>query len=107
MALLRLRLRARPATGSGASCAVPIVSSVLIQFPFLGSIAAILTTATNADGISLSDNIAHGLATYTTVSTYPIVVSLYSTVLGTFVPSGGAHWVVAAPHVMQAAMTSR
>lgn len=84
--------------------AVPTVSGVLIQFPFFGSIAAILTTATNANGVSVSDHIAHGLATFTTVSIYPIVVALYSTALGLFIPSGGARWVVAAPHVMQAAI---
>lgn len=84
--------------------AVPTVSGVLIQFPFFGSIAAILTTATNAQGISVSDHIADALVTYTSISTYPLIVTLYSTILGTFIPSGGARWVVAAPHVMQAAI---
>jgi short-chain fatty acids transporter len=36
-------------------------------------------------------------------STYPILVSVYSALLGLFVPSGGSKWVIEAPYVLQAA----
>jgi len=39
----------------------------------------------------------------TTRSTFPIVVAIYSAILGMFVPSGGGKWVVEAPYVMAAA----
>ncbi len=41
----------------------------------------------------------------TTKGTFPIVVALYSAILGLFVPSGGGKWVVEAPYVMAAANT--
>jgi short-chain fatty acids transporter len=59
---------------------VPSVAGVLIQFPLLGAIAAILTGAKNGAGDTLS-----------------------GTLLGLFVPSGGGKWIVEAPYVMHAA----
>ena len=34
---------------------------------------------------------------------YPLLVALYSAMLGIFVPSGGSKWVIEAPYVLQAA----
>lgn len=99
-----LLLHWRPARFlSAVANSMPAVSGVLIQFPFFGAIAAILTIATDANGVSVSDHIAHGFTSLPT-SLYPIAVATYSTVLGTFIPSGGGRWVVAAPAVMQAAI---
>src|SRR5436190_1446610 len=39
----------------------------------------------------------------TTKATFPLVVAVYSSILGMFVPSGGGKWVVEAPYVMAAA----
>ena len=39
--------------------AVPATAGVLIQFPFYGAIAAILTLAKNDAGVSVSDQITH------------------------------------------------
>ena len=36
-------------------------------------------------------------------SNYPLLVSIYSAVLGFFVPSGGGKWLIEAPYVMTAA----
>lgn len=36
-------------------------------------------------------------------NTYPVLVAIYSAVLGVFVPSGGSKWIIEAPYVMQAA----
>ena len=35
--------------------------------------------------------------------TFPRVVTIYSAVLGFFIPSGGGKWIIEAPYVMQAA----
>jgi short-chain fatty acids transporter len=83
--------------------AVPATSGVLIQFPLYGAIAAILTQAKNAAGLSLSDHIAHAFVSLTTQHLYPLAIGLYSAVLGFFVPSGGGKWLLEAPYLMQAA----
>jgi short-chain fatty acids transporter len=83
--------------------AVPATSGVLIQFPFYGAIAAILTQAQNSAGLSVSDQIAHAFVSLTTQHTYPLAIGVYSAVLGFFVPSGGGKWLLEAPYLMQAA----
>jgi short-chain fatty acids transporter len=83
--------------------AVPATGGVLIQFPFYGAIAAILTQAKNAAGLSVSDQIAHAFVSVSTQGLYPLVIGVYSAVLGFFVPSGGGKWLLEAPYVMQAA----
>ena len=49
------------------------------------------------------DWLADLFARVTTHSTYPLLVALYSAVLGIFVPSGGSKWIIEAPYVLQAA----
>jgi len=83
--------------------AVPATSGVLIQFPFYGGIAAILTQAKNSAGLAVSDQIAHAFVSLTTQHTYPLAIGIYSAVLGFFVPSGGGKWLLEAPYLMQAA----
>ena len=83
--------------------AVPATSGVLIQFPFYGAIAAIVTQPKNVAGLSLSDQIAHAFVSLTTQHVYPLAIGLYSAVLGFFVPSGGGKWLLEAPYLMQAA----
>ena len=82
---------------------VPATSGVLIQFPFYGSIAAILTMAKNDAGLTVSDQIAHAFVAMSTQHLYPFVIGVYSAVLGFFIPSGGGKWLLEAPYVMQAA----
>ena len=82
---------------------MPAVGGILVQYPLYGSIAAILTTAKNAAGVSVSDQLAHFFINTTTQSTFPVVVGIYSAVLGLFVPSGGGKWLLEAPYVMKAA----
>ena len=83
--------------------AVPATGGVLIQFPLYGAIAAILTQAKNAAGLSVSDQIAHWFVSISTQGLYPLVIGVYSAILGFFVPSGGGKWLLEAPYVMQAA----
>jgi short-chain fatty acids transporter len=83
--------------------AVPATTGILIQFPLYGSIAAVLTTAKGPGGQSVADQVAHALVSVSTTSTFPIVMGIYSAVLGLFIPSGGGKWIIEAPYVMQAA----
>ena len=79
--------------------ATPSVWGVILQYPFYAGIAAIIT------GTHLSQQLAHAFVSVSTPATYPMVVAVYSAVLGVFVPSGGSKWVVEAPYVMAAAHT--
>jgi short-chain fatty acids transporter len=82
---------------------VPATSGVLIQFPFYGAIAAILTQAKNGAGLTVSDQITHAFVAMSTQHLYPLVIGVYSAILGFFIPSGGGKWLLEAPYVMQAA----
>jgi short-chain fatty acids transporter len=86
---------------------VPSVAGVLIQFPFLGAIAAILTGAKNATGDTLSGMLGHAFTQVASHATFAPIVAAYSVVLGLFVPSGGGKWIVEAPYVMHAANSLR
>ncbi len=77
--------------------AVPATGGVLIQFPFYAVIFGMIV------GTGISTWLADLFARITTHETYPLLVALYSAVLGTFVPSGGSKWVIEAPYVLQAA----
>ncbi|MDP4023983.1 TIGR00366 family protein [Methylobacterium sp. NEAU 140] len=84
--------------------AMPSVSGVLLQFPFYGGIAYMLTRVKAADGSTLSDAIAHGFVSLAHGSgAFSILVGIYSAVLGFFIPSAGGKWVIEAPYVMKAA----
>jgi short-chain fatty acids transporter len=82
---------------------VPGVSGVLIQFPFYGGIAAILTSALGSDGQSIAHHLSTFFAQAATRESFPVMMGIYSAVLGFFVPSGGGKWIIEAPYVMQAA----
>jgi short-chain fatty acids transporter len=77
--------------------AVPATGGVLIQFPFYAFIFGMIT------GTGISSWLADLFARITTHATYPLLVALYSAVLGTFIPSGGSKWIIEAPYVLQAA----
>jgi short-chain fatty acids transporter len=82
---------------------VPSVSGVLVQFPFYGGIAAIITAPAGDGGASIAQHLASLFTHAATRGTFPIVMGAYSAVLGFFVPSGGGKWIIEAPYVMQAA----
>jgi len=77
--------------------AVPATGGVLIQFPFYAVIFGMIA------GTGITSWLAKLFARVTTQGTYPLLVALYSAVLGVFVPSGGSKWVIEAPYVLQAA----
>jgi len=76
---------------------IPATGGVLIQFPFYAVIFGMIV------GTGISPWLADLFARVTTHATYPLLVALYSAVLGTFVPSGGSKWIIEAPYVLQAA----
>ncbi|HVZ15787.1 MAG TPA: TIGR00366 family protein, partial [Terriglobales bacterium] len=78
--------------------AIPATGGVLIQFPFYAVIFGMIV------GTGISDWLAHLFTSVSTHGTYPLLVALYSAVLGVFVPSGGSKWIIEAPYVMQAAI---
>jgi short-chain fatty acids transporter len=77
--------------------AVPATGGVLIQFPFYAVIFGMIV------GTGISTWLADLFARVTTHGTYPLLVALYSAILGTFVPSGGSKWIIEAPYVLEAA----
>ena len=79
------------------SRSVPATAGVLIQFPFYGGIFGMIAKTPIAE--RLADLFVH----VTTKDTFPIVVAIYSAILGMFVPSGGGKWIIEAPYVMAAA----
>lgn len=80
---------------------VPATAGVLIQFPFYGGIFGIITYST------LAAKLAHFFVSFSSANSYPILVSIYSALLGMFVPSGGSKWIIEAPYVLQAAKDLR
>jgi short-chain fatty acids transporter len=93
---LLLHWRPRPFARAVAE-AVPATGGVLIQFPFYAVIFGMIV------GTGISTWLADLFARLTTHNTYPLLVALYSAILGTFVPSGGSKWIIEAPYVLQAA----
>jgi len=77
---------------------VPATGGVLIQFPFYAVIFGMIA------GTGISKFLAHLFVSITTHGTYPILVSVYSALLGVFIPSGGSKWVIEAPYVLDAAI---
>jgi short-chain fatty acids transporter len=82
---------------------VPGTAGVLIQFPFLGAIAAILTGAKNGAGQTLSGVLGSAFTHIANHATFAPIIGAYSALLGLFVPSGGGKWIIEGPYVMHAA----
>ena len=79
--------------------AVPATAGVLIQFPFYAGIFGLISKT------AIAQVLADFFVRISTPGTFPLVVALYSAVLGVFVPSGGGKWILEAPYVMAAANT--
>ena len=77
--------------------AIPATAGVLIQFPFYGGIFGIVTMS------PISRELARLFVHVSSQGTFPILVAIYSGILGLFVPSGGSKWIIEAPYVLQAA----
>lgn len=80
------------------------VGGVLIQFPLVGAVSMMMTTAANPQGATLATAMSEVFTRLAEGPAFPVVVGAYSAVLGLLVPSGGAKWVIEAPYVMQSAV---
>ncbi len=96
MAGLLLHWRPRSFTGA-VNQAVPATAGVLIQFPFYGGIFGIVTMS------PIARELAQFFVRVSSHGTFPLLVAMYSAILGLFVPSGGSKWIIEAPYVLQAA----
>jgi short-chain fatty acids transporter len=76
---------------------VPATGGVLIQFPFYAVIFGMIA------GTGINKWLADLFVSITTQNTYPLLVAVYSAILGVFIPSGGSKWVVEATYVLTAA----
>lgn len=77
--------------------AVPATAGVLIQFPFYAGIFGIITQSPISKDLA---NLFVGISNY---YTFPIFESIYSAILGFFIPSGSSKWILEAPYMLQAA----
>ncbi len=88
---------------SAVTKSIPSVGGILIQFPLYASTSVLLTQVKGSDGVSISTHIADFFVAISTVDVFPVVIGIYSGILGFLLPSGGGKWIVEAPYVMQAA----
>ena len=78
----------------GAS--VTPVGGVLIQYPMYAGIVRMLTES------GLSTQISHFFVSVSTPHTFPVMVGIYSALLGLFIPSAGGKWLIEAPYLLEA-----
>lgn len=83
--------------------AVPATAAILIQFPLYAAMASMLTNAVGRDGLTVGDRLSHLFTALGAGGGFPIVLAIYTALLGLLVPSGGGKWLVEAPYVMQSA----
>jgi short-chain fatty acids transporter len=96
--MLGLLLHWRPRSFTRAvSASVPATAGVLVQFPFYAGIFGIISFS------PISKMLAGFFVHVASHDTYPLLVSIYSAMLGLFVPSGGGKWLIEAPYVLAAA----
>lgn len=79
------------------SQSVPAVAGVLIQFPFYAGIFGMIA------GTGVEETLSNFFVGIANSTTFNPIVSIYSIILGIFIPSGGGKWIVEAPYVMSAA----
>ena len=79
--------------------AVPSVAGVLVQYPLYAGAVRMMTES------GLATRMAHFFISASTAHTFPILIGVYSVVLGLFVPSAGGKWLVEAPYVLEAGKT--
>jgi short-chain fatty acids transporter len=79
--------------------AVAPVGGVLIQYPVYAGIVRMMT------GSGLATQLAHFFVTVSTPHTFPIMIGVYSALLGLFNPSAGGKWLIEAPYMLEAGKT--
>ncbi len=90
-----LHWRPRSFVQSVAASVVP-VGGVLIQYPMYAGIVRMLTDS------GLATQISHFFVSISTQHTFPVMVGIYSALLGVFIPSAGGKWLIEAPYLLEA-----
>jgi len=80
-----------------AAKSVPMTGGVLMQFPLYAGIFGVLV------GSGLTGVLSRFFVSISTHGTMPVIVGIYSAILGLFLPSGGGKWIVEAPYMLDAA----
>ena len=78
---------------------VKTIGGIILQFPFYAGIMAIM------HGSGLVESIAHMFVSVSTADTLPLWGLVSSFVINFFAPSGGGHWVLQGPFMINAATT--
>ncbi|NHM32885.1 short-chain fatty acid transporter [Neobacillus terrae] len=76
---------------------IKTISGILLQYPFYAGIMAIMAAS------GLVDTISKGFVNLADAHTLPLWGLLSSYVINFFAPSGGGHWVVQGPFMIEAA----
>lgn len=76
---------------------VKTIGGIILQFPFYAGIMAIM------HGSGLVESIAHVFVSVSSVDTLPLWGLVSSFVINFFAPSGGGHWVLQGPFMIDAA----
>jgi short-chain fatty acids transporter len=79
--------------------AVAPVGGVLIQYPLYAGIVRMMTAS------GLATAMAHFFVAISTSHTFPIMIGIYSAILGVFIPSAGGKWLIEAPYMLEAGKT--
>jgi short-chain fatty acids transporter len=82
---------------NAVSASVGSTGGVLVQYPMYAGMVKMMT------GSGLATTMAHFFVTVSTHNTLPVLVGMYSAVLGFFIPSAGGKWLIEAPYVLEAA----
>jgi short-chain fatty acids transporter len=77
--------------------AVVPVGGVLIQYPLYAGIVRMMTES------GLATKMAHFFVAISSEHTFPVMIGVYSAVLGLFIPSAGGKWLIEAPYMLEAA----
>jgi short-chain fatty acids transporter len=77
--------------------AVTSASDIILQFPFYAGIIGMMTNS------GLAATMAESIVGFAGTETFPAAVVVISTIVNTFVPSGGGEWTVIGPIVIPAA----
>ncbi len=81
--------------------AVPATAGVLVQFPFYAGVFGLISRT------SIQVTLSELFVRIANQDTFNPILTIYSFILGIFIPSGGGLWVVEAPYVMEAANALR
>jgi short-chain fatty acids transporter len=80
-----------------AESASRLLHGIVLQFPLYAGMFGIIKST------GLADVIAGAFISLSSRESFPLVVSWYSGLLNTFVPSGGSKWAIEAPYLLDAA----